>query len=62
MAQQYFFWQSRTASEQHDVGTALFWQAAVENGVNSNDTTFKGAQRQQTLLNEGRAKIAKTGK
>lgn len=43
------FWQNRTASEQCGIGTALFWQAAVGNGVNSNDNTFKGIQRQQTL-------------
>lgn len=37
--------------EQCDVGTASFWQAAVGNGMNSNESTFKGFQRQQTLPN-----------
>ena len=31
-----FFWQSRRASEHQGFGTALFWQAEVENHVNSN--------------------------
>lgn len=54
-----FFWQSGTASEQHGVGIALFWQAAVENGVNNSGSTFKGIQRQQTSPNKGRTGIAK---
>ena len=53
-----FFWQSGTASEQHGVGTALFWQVTVESGVNNNGSSFKGIQRQQTSHNKGRASIA----
>lgn len=55
MEQQYF--SGRTASEHHSIGTILFWQTVVENGVKSNGSTFKGIQRQQTSPNEGRAGI-----